>query len=336
MHVATDGSPSGVEVEDVVIVGSGPAGYTAAIYAARAGLRPVLLAGAQDAGGALMTTTGVENFPGFGGAVEGPVLMEEMRTQAERFGTRFVYDSADLVDLAGDVKTVIDSAGIAYRARTVILAMGSAYRRLGVDGEDALSGHGVSWCATCDGYPFSGKSVVVVGGGDSAIEEATLLVRIGARVTLVHRRDSFRASDIMQRRAFDDPGIEIVWNTEIAAFVGTSALSEIALRDTVTGVTRTVSSAGAFVAVGHDPRSGLVAGQVDVDADGYVLVQHPTTATSIPGVFACGDLVDRRYRQAVTAAGTGCAAALDAERYLADASRERTALAGARTTEPLR
>lgn len=303
--------------ESLVIIGSGPAGYTAAIYAARAGLKPVVIAGAEDPGGALMTTNDVENYPGFSAGIEGPVLMEEMRAQAERFGARFLYESVEAVDLEGPVKAITTSMSESIRAHAVVLAMGSAYRRLEVEGEDRFSGLGVSWCATCDGYPYSGKDVIVVGGGDTAVEESLFLGRLGARVTLVHRGDRLRASSIMQERVLADPSVEINWNSKVEQFQGSTALSEVVLTDTSSGSSRNLPISGAFIAIGHDPRSDLVRGQVDRDADGYVLVQHPSTATNLPGVFACGDLVDRSYRQAITAAGTGCASALDAERYLA-------------------
>ena len=306
------------DVRNVIIIGSGPAGYTAAVYAARAQLSPLLLEGAVTAGGALMNTTEVENFPGFAEGVTGPVLMESMRAQAERFGTEIVTDDAVSVDLSGPVKRVVDGTGNEYAARTVILAMGSGYRELGLPDEKRLSGHGVSWCATCDGFFFRGHQIVVVGGGDSALEEATFLTRFAEKVTLVHRRDELRASKIMQERAFADPKIEFAWNSEVAGLVGADRLSGVVLRDTVTGETRTLDVTGLFVAIGHDPRSELVRGQVDLDDQGYVLVEGRSTRTNLPGVFACGDLVDHTYRQAITAAGSGCAAALDAEHYLAD------------------
>ncbi|WP_374222103.1 thioredoxin-disulfide reductase [Agrococcus sp. TF02-05] len=301
---------------DVVIIGSGPAGYTAAVYAARAGLEPVVLAGSVTAGGALMTTTEVENFPGFVDGIQGPDLMESMRAQAERFGARIVFDDAVRVDLAGDVKRVETGLGEAVLARTAILTMGSAYRKLGLADEERLTGHGLSWCATCDGFFFRQQEIVVVGGGDSAMEEALFLTRFASKVTIVHRRDTFRASAIMAARALADPKIEVAWNSEIAGFVGDAKIEGVTLRDTVTGAERVLDATGVFVAIGHDPRSELVADQVDVDADGYVLVDHPSTRTNLPGVFAAGDLVDHTYRQAITAAGTGCAAAQDAQHYL--------------------
>ncbi len=301
---------------NVIIIGSGPAGYTAAVYAARASLQPLVFEGSVTAGGALMTTTDVENFPGFRDGIMGPALMDEMRAQAERFGAELVADDIVEVDLTGEVKTV-KTATDTYTARAVILAMGSGYRKLGLPNEEALSGRGVSWCATCDGFFFKEQHIAVVGGGDSAIEEATFLTRFGSKVSLIHRRDELRASKIMQERAFADPKLEVIWNSEVAAINGTESLEGLTLRDTVTGATSELPATGLFIAVGHDPRSELLPGQVDLDDNGYVLVQHPSTATNLTGVFAAGDLVDHHYRQAVTAAGTGCAAALDAERYLA-------------------
>ncbi len=308
------------DVRDVIIIGSGPAGYTAAIYAARANLHPLVFEGSVTAGGALMTTTDVENFPGFPDGIMGPALMDDLRKQAERFGAELVSDDVTDVDLTSDVKIVRDSAGDAYQATTVILAMGSGYRKLGVEGEDRLSGHGVSWCATCDGFFFRDQHIAVVGGGDSAVEEATFLTRFASKVTLVHRRDALRASKIMAARAFDNDKIELAWNSAVAELVGDSKLDGVVLTDTATGEKRTLDATGLFVAVGHDPRSELVRGQVDLDDGGYVLVEQPSTRTNLAGVFACGDLVDHTYRQAVTAAGTGCAAALDAERYLTSLS----------------
>ena len=308
---------SNQEVE-LVIVGSGPAGYTAAVYAARAGLAPNVIAGSVTAGGALMTTTEVENFPGFVDGVQGPELMESMRAQAERFGAEIVYDDATRLDLSGDVKTIETGAGVTYRARAVILTMGSAYRKLGLPEEERLSGHGVSWCATCDGFFFRNQEIVVVGGGDSAMEEALFLTRFASKVTVVHRRDEFRASRIMAQRVLDDPKIEVAWNSEVAAILGDEQVTGLTLRDTITGAERTLDATGVFVAIGHDPRSELVTGQVDTDTDGYVRVAHPSTRTNLAGVFAAGDLVDHTYRQAITAAGTGCAAAQDAQHYLSN------------------
>ena len=305
------------EVRNVIIVGSGPAGYTAAVYAARANLAPLVFEGSVTAGGALMNTTDVENFPGFRDGIMGPELMDNMRAQAERFGAELVTDDVVAMDLDGEIKTVTDSAGNEHRARAVILAMGSGYRKLGLPNEDRLSGHGVSWCATCDGFFFRDQHIPVVGGGDSAVEEATFHSRFASKVTLIHRRDELRASKIMQERAFADPKIEFAWNSEVAEIHGDDKLTGVTLRDTVTGETRHLDVTGLFIAIGHDPRSELIKGQVKLDDEGYVLVDHPTTRTNLPGVFASGDLVDHHYRQAVTAAGTGCAAALDAERYLA-------------------
>ncbi len=272
----------------------------------------------MTAGGALMTTTDVENFPGFPDGVMGPELMDSLRRQAARFGAELVPDDAIEVDLTGDVKTVTDSSGVVHRAHAVILAMGSKYRELGVEGEKKLSGHGVSWCATCDGFFFREQDIAVVGGGDSAIEEATFLTRFARSVTLVHRRDSLRASKIMQDRAFANDKIRFAWNSEVVELLGDERLAGVRLRDTRTGAESDLAVTGLFVAIGHDPRSELVAGQVHRDENGYVLVHHPSTRTNLPGVFAAGDLVDHQYRQAVTAAGTGCAAALDTERYLTD------------------
>ncbi len=306
------------DVRDIIIIGSGPAGYTAAIYAARANLRPLVFEGALDSGGALMNTTEVENFPGFPEGIMGPDLMMNMRAQAERFGAELVTDDVTEVDLAGDVKVVKDSDGTEYRAKAVILAMGSGYRRLGLDDEDRLSGRGVSWCATCDGAFFRDKEIAVVGGGDSAMEEATFLTRFASKVTVIHRRDELRASQIMADRAKNDPKIEFAWNSAPVALRGETSLQAVTVRDTVTGETRDIPAQGLFIAIGHDPRSALVRGQVDVDGEGYVVVDAATTQTSVKGVFACGDLVDHRYRQAITAAGTGCQAALDAEKYLAE------------------
>jgi thioredoxin reductase (NADPH) len=301
---------------NVIVIGSGPAGYTAAVYAARASLEPLVLEGAVTAGGALMNTTEVENFPGFRDGIMGPALMDEMRAQAERFGAELIADDVVEVDLTGDVK-VVKTATDTYTARSVVLATGSGYRKLGLPREEELSGRGVSWCATCDGFFFRDQAIAVIGGGDSAVEEATFLTRFASKVYLVHRRDELRASKIMQERAFADPKLEMVWNSEVAAINGAEALESITLRDTVTGDERQLDVTGLFIAIGHDPRSELLTGQVDLDDDGYVLVDHPSTHTNLPGVFASGDLVDHRYRQAVTAAGTGCAAALDAERYIA-------------------
>ena len=318
------------DIREVIIVGSGPAGYTAAVYAARANLKPLLFEGSVTAGGALMNTTEVENFPGFRDGIQGPALMDEMRAQAERFGAEIVSDDAIELDLTGETKIVKTAEGSFY-ARSVILAMGSGYRRLGLPDEERLSGHGVSWCATCDGFFFRDQHIAVVGGGDSAVEEATFLSRFASKVTLIHRRDELRASKIMQERAQADPKIEFAWNSEIAEIHGDDKLTGVTLRDTQTGETRPLDATGLFIAIGHDPRSELLPGQVRLDDEGYVLVDAPSTRTNLPGVFACGDLVDHHYRQAITAAGTGCAAALDTERYLADLDFSRTTPAGAAT-----
>ncbi len=304
-------------VREVVVVGSGPAGYTAAIYAARAGLRPVVLAGSVTAGGALMNTTDVENFPGFADGILGPELMEHMQRQAERFGAEVVWDDATEVDLTGPVKTIVTGGGQTYRARAVILATGSAYRELGLADEKRLSGRGVSWCATCDGFFFRDQDIVVVGGGDSAVEEATFLTRFGRTVTMVHRRDQLRASKIMADRALNDPKMRFAWNSEVVGISGDTKVTGVTLRDTVTGETRELPAGGLFVAIGHEPRTELLKGQVELDESGYIVVQGRTTATNLPGVFACGDAVDHVYRQAITAAGSGCSAALDAQHFLA-------------------
>ena len=306
-----------METRDVIIIGSGPAGYTAAVYTARAQLNPLLFEGSVTAGGALMNTTEVENFPGFRDGIMGPALMEEMRAQAVRFGTEMITDDIVSVDLSGDVKVVRDGSGNEHRARSVILAMGSGSRELGLPDEKRLSGHGVSWCATCDGFFFRDQDIAVVGGGDSALEEATFLTRFAKTVTLIHRRDSLRASKIMQERALANDKMRFAWNSEVIALQGDPKLSGATLRDTVTGETRELPITGLFIAIGHDPRSELVKGVIDLDDAGYVLVKDRSTHTSLSGVFACGDLVDHTYRQAITAAGSGCAAALDAERFLA-------------------
>jgi thioredoxin reductase (NADPH) len=310
----------------VIIVGSGPAGYTAALYAARADLAPLVFEGSQY-GGALMNTTDVENYPGFPEGIIGPELMHQMRAQAERFGAELVSDDVTDVDLTGPVK-IVRTLDAEYTADAVILAMGSAYRKLGVPGEDELSGRGVSWCATCDGFFFRGKDIAVIGGGDTAMEEATFLTRFADSVTVIHRRDALRASKIMADRAMKDPKMRWLWNTEVVSVHGDGAISHLRLRDTLTGAERDLDIGGLFIAIGHEPRSELVKGQVDLDAEGYV-VTTTGTRTNLDGVFAAGDLVDHVYRQAVTAAGTGCQAALDAERYLAALADVRTAeLAG--------
>jgi len=304
------------DVRNVIIIGSGPSGYTAGIYAARANLAPLLFEGAVTAGGALMNTTEVENFPGFPEGIQGPALMDDLRSQAVRFGTEIVTDDITAVDLTGPIKTVTDSEGNEYSARTVIIATGSGYRELGLENEKRLSGHGVSWCATCDGFFFRDQDIVVVGGGDTAIEEATFLTRFARTVTLVHRRDSLRASKIMQERAFANEKIRFAWDSEVIDVVGDAKVSAVKLRNLKTGEESTLEATGLFIAIGHDPRSELFAQQIKRDDEGYILVEHPSTKTNMAGVFAAGDVVDHHYRQAITAAGTGCAAALDAERYL--------------------
>lgn len=313
-------------VADVIIIGSGPAGYTAAIYTARANLMPLVIEGYQY-GGALMTTTEVENFPGHPKGIMGPDLMAAIREQAEVFGARFVTDDATSVDLTGPEKTVTVGDTI-YRARAAILATGSQWRRLGIPGEDKLLGHGVSSCATCDGFFFRDQDIVVVGGGDSAMEEATFLTRFARSVTVVHRRGSLRASKIMQQRAFDNTKIAFAWNSEPLEVLGEETVVGLRVRDAVTGEERTIAATGVFIAIGHDPRSDIFRGQITLDADGYVIVEHPGTRTNLDGVFAAGDLVDHHYRQAITAAGSGCAAALDAERWLADTEGADNADAG--------
>jgi thioredoxin reductase (NADPH) len=317
------------DVRNVIIIGSGPAGYTAGVYAARANLKPLLFEGAVTAGGALMNTTEVENFPGFQDGIQGPDLMDNMRAQAVRFGAEIITDDVTAVDLTGDIKTVTDGEGNVHRAKAVILSMGSAYRELGLPREKELSGHGVSWCATCDGFFFRDQDIAVVGGGDSAIEEATFLTKFARSVTIIHRRDQLRASKIMADRAFANDRIRFAWNSEVAQIHGEGKLSGVTLRDTRTGETRELAVTGLFVAIGHDPRNELVKGVVDLDDAGYVLVDGRSTRTNVPGVFAAGDLVDHTYRQAVTAAGTGCAAALDAEHYLAALSDSSTPEAAA-------
>lgn len=316
------------DIRNVIIIGSGPAGYTAALYAARAQLKPLLFEGSVTAGGALMQTTDVENFPGFPDGILGPELMDSLRKQAERFGAELVADDVTEVDLAADPK-VVKTHTDTYLARSVIIATGSKYRELGAPGEKQLSGHGVSWCATCDGFFFRGKDIAVVGGGDSALEEATFLTRFANSVTLIHRRDTLRASKIMQERAFANPKIKFLWNSEVAEVLGgegwgpggarppAEKVTGLRIRSTKDGTESELAVSGVFVAIGHDPRSELFTGQLETDQDGYLLVDQPSTRTAIEGVFACGDVVDRHYRQAVTAAGTGCAAALDAERWLA-------------------
>ena len=306
-----------MSVRDIIIIGSGPAGYTAAIYTARAGLNPLLIAGEVTAGGALMNTTEVENFPGFPEGIQGPDLMANMLAQAERFGCEILYEDALEVSLAGEEKTVVTSEG-KYSARRVILSMGSEYRKLNVPGEAELSGRGVSYCATCDGFFFKDQHLAVVGGGDSAMEEAPFLTKFAKKVTVIHRRDQLRASQIMAERAAANPKIDFAWNSTVAQINGEDKVESLTLQSTVDGTESTLDATGVFVAIGHEPRSQLVNGQVDLDEAGYVRVNEPGTATNLKGVFACGDLVDHTYRQAITAAGSGCRAALDAERSLAD------------------
>lgn len=305
-------------MHDLIIVGSGPAGYTAAIYAARAQLKPLVFEGALTSGGALMNTTEVENFPGFPEGIMGPDLMSNMRAQAERFGADLRRQDVTALDVTGKIKKVTDDEGVVHEAKAVIIATGSGYRRLGLADEDRLSGKGVSWCATCDGFFFRGKEIAVVGGGDSAVEEATFLTRFASKVTLIHRRDQLRASKIMAERAANDPKLEMAWNSAVTGMTGDSVLESVELTDTVTGEKRQLPVSGLFIAIGHDPRSQLVAGQIELDDAGYIVCKGRSSYTSVDGVFACGDVVDHTYRQAISAAGSGCQAALDAERWLAD------------------
>jgi thioredoxin reductase (NADPH) len=304
------------EVENLVIVGSGPSGYTAAIYAARAQLNPIIYEGSVTAGGALMNTTEVENFPGFIDGIMGPDLMDAMRKQAKRFGANLITDDIVEMDLSGPIKVLKDGSGNTVKAKSVILAMGSAYREIGLENEKRLSGRGVSWCATCDGFFFRDQTIAVVGGGDSAVEEATFLTKFASKVVLIHRRDSLRASKIMAERALSNPKIEMLWNTEVIDVLGAEKVEALSLKNTVTGEVSKRDFTGLFVAIGHDPRNELVKGQVTLDAEGYVVVENGSTRTNLTGVFACGDLVDHTYRQAITAAGTGCQSALDAEKFL--------------------
>ena len=304
------------EIHEVVIVGSGPAGYTAAIYAARAQLSPILYEGSVTAGGALMNTTDVENFPGFVDGVMGPDLMDSMRKQSERFGTKLVTDDIVSMELSGDIKVLKDGSGNTLQAKSVILATGSAYKEIGLVNEKRLSGRGVSWCATCDGFFFREKVIAVVGGGDSAMEEANFLTKFASKVYVIHRRDSLRASKIMVERAHANPKIEFIWNTEVIDVLGADKVSGLKLRNLLTNEESERDFDGLFVAIGHLPRSELLVGQIDLDGEGYVKVESGSTRTNQKGVFACGDLVDHTYRQAITAAGSGCEAALDAERFL--------------------
>ncbi|MHC5702819.1 thioredoxin-disulfide reductase [Streptomyces tirandamycinicus] len=317
------------DVRNVIIIGSGPAGYTAALYTARASLNPLVFEGAVTAGGALMNTTDVENFPGFRDGIMGPDLMDNMRAQAERFGAELVPDDVVAVDLAGEIKTVTDTAGTVHRAKAVIVATGSQHRKLGLPNEDTLSGRGVSWCATCDGFFFKDQDIAVVGGGDTAMEEATFLSRFARSVTVVHRRDSLRASKAMQDRAFADPKIKFAWDSEVAAIHGDQKLTGLTLRNTKTCESSELAVTGLFIAVGHDPRTELFKGQLELDEEGYLKVDAPSTRTSLAGVFGAGDVVDHTYRQAITAAGTGCSAALDAERFLAALADEEKSAAAA-------
>ena len=303
-------------IREIVIVGSGPAGYTAAIYAARAQLNPIIYEGSVTAGGALMNTTEVENFPGFVDGIMGPDLMDNMRKQAKRFGAELITDDIVEMDLSGDIKVLKDGSGNAVKAKAVILAMGSAYKEIGLENEKRLSGRGVSWCATCDGFFFRDQTIAVVGGGDSAVEEAMFLTKFASKVVLIHRREELRASKIMAQRALDNPKIEMLWNHEVIDVLGADKVEALELRNTVTGEVSKRDFTGLFVAIGHIPRSELVTTQVSLDGEGYVQVEERSTRTNLKGVFACGDLVDHTYRQAITAAGSGCAAALDAEKFL--------------------
>jgi thioredoxin reductase (NADPH) len=304
------------DVRDVIIIGSGPAGYTAAVYAARAKLNPLVFEGSVTAGGALMQTTDVENFPGFPDGIMGPELMDAIRKQAERFGAELVSDDVVAVDLTATPK-VVRTETETYLAKAVIVATGSKYKELGVPGEKELSGRGVSWCATCDGFFFREQDIAVIGGGDSAIEEATFLTRFAKSVTLIHRRDTLRASKIMQDRALANPKIKFLWDSEVVEVIGDTKVTSLRVKNVRSGDEQMVPVGGIFVAIGHSPRSELFTGQLEIDDDGYVLVSGRSTRTAIDGVFACGDVVDHTYRQAVTAAGTGCSAAIDAERWLA-------------------
>ena len=304
------------DVNEVVIVGSGPAGYTAAIYAGRAQLKPIIYEGSVTAGGALMNTTEVENFPGFATGVMGPELMESMRKQVERFDAKIITDDIVSMKLTGEIKELTDGSGNTVKAKSVILAMGSAYKEIGLPNEKRLSGRGVSWCATCDGFFFRDQVIAVVGGGDSAMEEANFLTKFASKVVLIHRRDKFRASKIMIERAEKNPKIEFLFNHEVIDVLGDDKVSGLKLKNTLTAQEVVKDFTGLFVAIGHLPRSELLVGQLELNADGYVQVEGRSTKTQIPGVFACGDLVDFTYRQAITAAGTGCQAALDAERFL--------------------
>lgn len=305
-------------MREVIIIGSGPAGFTAGIYTARAGLKPLLIASSVEPGGELMKTTEVENYPGFPTGLQGPELMAAFQEQAERFGTEVLLDDVIEVSLKGDIKIVKTGGGETFEAKTVILATGAAYRELGLPKEKEFSGYGVSWCATCDGFFFREKTIAVIGGGDSAMEEAIFLTRFASKVYLIHRRDSFKASKIMQDRALNNPKIEVIWNTEVAELLGETRLTGIKMRDTVTGSEKDLELDGLFIAIGNDPRVWLVENQVELTAERFIQVEGRSSKTSIPGVFAAGDVIDPTYRQAITAAGSGCVAALDAEQYLQD------------------
>ena len=305
-------------MHQIIIIGSGPAGFTAAIYAARAGLEPLLFASSVEPGGELMNTTDVENFPGFPEGIQGPELMEKMQAQAERFGTKVAYDDVASLDLSGDVKKVTTSDGTVYETSSLIFATGSAYRKLGITDEERLSGHGVSWCATCDGFFFRDKTIAVVGGGDSAMEEATFLTRFAKKVYVIHRRDELKASKIMQQRAFDNEKIEFIWNAGVEGISGEDSVTGVTLRDTVTDEVRELALEGLFIAIGNDPRTALIHGVLDLTNDGTIAVDGRSSRTSVPGVFAAGDVSDSIYRQAISAAGMGCKAAIDAERWLAE------------------
>ncbi|WP_329350109.1 thioredoxin-disulfide reductase [Streptomyces sp. NBC_01261] len=313
------------DVRNVIIIGSGPAGYTAALYTARASLKPLVFEGAVTAGGALMNTTEVENFPGFQDGIMGPELMDNMRAQAERFGAELIPDDVVSVDLTGEIKTVTDTSGTVHQAKAVIVTTGSQHRKLGLPNEDTLSGRGVSWCATCDGFFFKDQDIAVIGGGDTAMEEATFLSRFAKSVTIVHRRDSLRASKAMQERAYADPKIKFVWDSEVAEIEGDPKLAGLKLRNLKTGELSDLAVTGLFIAIGHDPRTELFKGQLDLDGEGYLRVEAPSTRTNLTGVFGAGDVVDHTYRQAITAAGTGCSAALDAERFLSALADEEKA-----------
>lgn len=315
--MSTQATPAS-DIRDVIIVGSGPAGYTAAIYTARADLKPLMIAGSVTAGGELMNTTDVENFPGFPDGIMGPELMDNLGQQAEKFGTEVMYDDVTSVQLEGAVKTVTLADGQEFKARTVIISTGSAYRELGVEGEKRLVGHGVSSCATCDGFFFKGHDIAVIGGGDSAMEEAIFLTKFAESVTVVHRRDTLRASKIMADRAMDHPKIKFIWDSEVVGIDGDAKVSGIRLNNLVTGEKSGLAVTGVFVAIGNDPRVDLVKGVLDLAATGTIAVEGRSSKTSLPGVFAAGDVVDPTYRQAITAAGSGCVAALDVEHFLAD------------------